>query len=62
MPGGMIDSGMFEEALTPFLQDVERYRTLGLPERASAYCLAILQGIYDFDTDSSTQYKEWAVD
>jgi len=21
-----------------------------------------LQGIYDFDKDSSTQYKEWAVD
>jgi hypothetical protein len=53
---------MFEEALAPFLQDVERYRTLGLPEQASACCLGILQGIYDFDKDSSTQYKEWAVD
>ncbi len=62
MDPGEMAFQMFEEALTPFLQDVERYRTLGLPERASAYCLAILQGIYDFDTDSSTQYKEWAVD
>jgi hypothetical protein len=64
---GYVDPGdaafqMFEEALAPFLQDLERYRTLGLPEQASACCLGILQGIYDFDKDSSTQYKEWAVD
>jgi hypothetical protein len=64
---GHVDPGepasqMFEEALAPFLQDMERYRTLGLPEQASACCLGILQGIYDFDKNSSTQYKEWAVD
>ena len=53
---------MFAEALAPFLQDMEKYRTLGRPEQASACCLGILQGIYDFDKDSSTQYKEWAVD
>ena len=46
---------MFEEALAPFLQDMERYRTLGLPTQASACCLGILQGIYDFGKDSSTQ-------
>jgi len=64
---GYVDPGeaafqMFEEALAPFLQDMERYRALGLPEQASACCLGILQGIYDFDKDSSTQYKEWGVD
>src|SRR5229473_3794898 len=64
---GYVDPGeaafqMFEEALAPFLQDMERYRTLGLHEQASACCLGILQGIHDFDKDSSTQYKEWAVD
>jgi hypothetical protein len=64
---GYVDPGeaafqMFEEALAPFLQDMERYRTLGLLEQASACCLGILQGIYNFDKDSSTQYKEWAVD
>jgi len=54
---GYVDPGeaafqMFEEALAPFLRDVERYRTLGKPEHASACCLGILQGIYDFDKDS----------
>ncbi len=58
---GYVDPGeaafqMFEEALAPFLLDVERYRTLGRPEEASAYCLGILKGIYGFDKDS------WAVD
>src|SRR5260370_12124351 len=63
---GYVDPGeaafqMFEEALAPFLQDMERYRTLGLPEQANACCLGILQGIYDFAEESSTQYNEWAV-
>src|SRR6267154_2047164 len=57
---GYVDPGeaafqMFAEALSPFLRDMERYQTLGLPERASACCLGILQGIYDFDEESSTQ-------
>ena len=58
---GEVAFQMFGEALAPFLQDMERYRTLGQPEQASACCLGILQGIYEFDKDSSTQCREWAV-
>src|SRR5260370_8314055 len=57
---GYVDPGdaafqMLEHTLAPFLQDIKRYRTLGLPEQASAWCLGMLRGIYDFDRDSSDQ-------
>jgi len=53
---------MFEEALSPFRDDVEKYKKLSMPKEAALYCLGILKGIYEFDKDSKTQYKEWAVD
>ena len=53
---------MFEEALSPFRDDVEKYKKLSMPKEATLYCLGILKGIYAFDKDSKTQYKEWAVD
>ena len=33
-----------------------------MPKEATLYCLGILKGIYAFDKDSRTQYKELAVD
>jgi hypothetical protein len=64
---GYVDPGdaaweMFEEALRPFRDDVEKYKKLSMPKEATLYCLGILKGIYAFDKDSKTQYKEWAVD
>ena len=53
---------MFEEALSPFRDDVEKYKKLSMPKEAALYCLGVLKGIYAFDKDSKTQYKEWAVD
>ena len=53
---------MFEEALSPFRSDVEKYKKLSMRKEAALYCLGILKGIYAFDKDSKTQYKEWAVD
>jgi len=53
---------MFEEALSPFRDDVEKYKKLSMPKEATLYCLGILKGIYAFDKDSKTQCKEWAVD
>jgi hypothetical protein len=53
---------MFEEVLRPFRYDVEKYKKLSMPKEATLYCMGILKGIYTFDKDSKTQYKEWAVD
>ena len=53
---------MFEEALRPFREEVEKYKKLSMLKEAALYCRGILKGIYEFDKDSTTQYKEWAVD
>ena len=37
---------MFEEALSPFRDDVEKYKKLSMPKEAALYCLGILKGIY----------------
>ena len=64
---GYLDPGdvaweMFEEALRPFREEVEKYKKLSMLKEAASYCQGILKGIYEFDKDSATQYKEWAVD
>lgn len=53
---------IFEEALQPFRQEIEKYRKLAMFREADRHCRGILKGIYDFDEESSTQYKEWAID
>jgi len=64
---GYVDPGdaaweMFEEALRPFREEVEKYKKLSMLKEAALYCRGILKGIYEFDKNSTTQYKEWAVD
>ncbi len=53
---------MFEEALRPFREEVEKYRQLSMLEEAESTCQGLLKGIYQFDKESATEYKEWAVD
>lgn len=64
---GYVDSGdaawqMFEEALKPFEDAAEKYKRLSMSTQARSCCEGILKGIYDFHRDSSTEYKNWAVD
>jgi hypothetical protein len=65
--GGYVDPGdaaweMFEEALEPFQEEVAKYKQLSMQKEAELTYLGILKGIYDFPRESSTEYKQWAVD
>lgn len=53
---------VFEEALEPFVAKLREYLKLEMCTQADEYCLGVLQGIYDFDHDSESEYREWAVD
>ncbi len=53
---------MFEAALEPFRQDMLNYQQLSMYEQAEAICFGILKGVYDFEWDSTTEFKDWAVD
>ncbi len=64
---GYVDPGdaeleMFEEALKPFQDEVDKYKQLSMLQEADLACQGILKGIYKFDKESSTEYKQWAVD
>lgn len=64
---GYVDPGdaaweMFEEALKPFQDEVDKYKQLSMLQEADLACQGILKGIYDFHKESSTEYKQWAVD
>jgi hypothetical protein len=53
---------MFEEALEPFLNEMEKYQKMGLEKEAKNYCIGIINGIKDYDVNSNSEFKDWAVD
>ncbi len=64
---GYVDPGdaaweMFEEVLLPFLDEVNKYKQLSMLREADLAYRGILRGIYAFHEESSTEYKQWAVD
>ncbi|MBI4771100.1 MAG: hypothetical protein HY784_12000 [Chloroflexi bacterium] len=50
------------EALGPFLVDMARYNDLGMAEESVFACLGILSGLYRFDNESVSKFKDWATD
>lgn len=53
---------MFEEALKPFQDEIEKYKSMSMSMQARRCCEGILKGIYMFHNESATEYKDWAVD
>jgi hypothetical protein len=53
---------MFEEALEPLQTEMTRLMGISMLREAAIYCKGILKGIYDFHTESRTEYKAWAED
>lgn len=53
---------MCEEALRPVLEEWRRCRELGRLEDAEHYCMGLLLGLHLFETESQTEFREWAED
>ncbi len=53
---------IFEDALAPFRDEVIKYQRLSMYDEAKKCCLGILEGIYKFEKESPSEYKDWAVD
>ena len=53
---------MFEEAIEPFLQEMYRLYDLRMHQEAKLYCMGILKGIYQYEEDSGSEFKDWATD
>ena len=53
---------MFEEALEPFLRDMQRLLSLKMYKEAKLHCMAILKGIYQYEEESKSEFKDWATE
>ena len=53
---------MFEDALEPFMQHMQKCQNLSMNDQAKSYCMGLLKGIHLFETESTTEYKDWASD
>lgn len=53
---------MVEEQLAPFAQELFRLIDLGLSDEAKLYCMGVLKGLYLYQTESRSEFKNWAVD
>jgi hypothetical protein len=53
---------IIEEELQPFFDQVERYHELGMLEQEATYCMAVILGIYRFEHESKSEFKQLAED
>jgi hypothetical protein len=53
---------LMEEELEPYVDQVERYHELGMPQQEAAYCMGVILGIYQFDRESKSEFRELAED
>ena len=53
---------MFEEAISPFIDEMKKLQNRNQPAAAKTYCIGIIKGLWRFDEDSSSDFKDWACD
>lgn len=57
-----VASQMIEAVLAPYLEELSRYQALGLNLEAGELCRGLLLGLYQFEHESKSQFKDWATD
>jgi len=55
-------SQMIKEMLKPFLEELDRYQQVGMNTEANRMCMGLLLGLYRFEHESSSEFKNWATD
>ncbi len=53
---------MIEEVLFPYKEQVKKYQDIGMSHQAKTYCMGVLKGIYQYDHESESEFKNWATD
>lgn len=53
---------MIEAVLAPYLEELSRYQALDLNLEAGEMCQGLLLGLYQFEHESKSQFKDWASD
>jgi hypothetical protein len=53
---------MFEDVMTPYLDELKRLVALNMTLQANEMCKGLLLGLYLFDHESNSEFKDWAPD
>ncbi len=53
---------MVKEILEPFLEELRRYQGMRLNDEVNQFCMGLLLGLYRFERESQSQFKDWAPD
>ncbi len=60
-PGEAADE-MVDEVIEPYLAQLKKYQKLGLNTQANKMCMGLLLGLYQFEYESTSEFKDWAPD
>jgi hypothetical protein len=53
---------MIEEELEPFKAKFSQYLKAGNLREAQLFCMGIIEGLYQFEYESNSEFKDWAPD
>jgi hypothetical protein len=51
-----------EEALQPFIDEMKKNQQRALPAVAKAYCIGIIKGLWAYEEESCSDFKDWVTD
>jgi hypothetical protein len=53
---------LIEEELQPYFDQLGRYRELGMTKQEHAYCKGVILGIYRYEQESKSEFRDWSID
>jgi hypothetical protein len=53
---------MFEGALSPLIDEMKSNQQRALPAAAKFYCTGIIKGLWKFEEESNSDFKDWVTD
>jgi hypothetical protein len=60
-PGEAADE-MIDEIAKPYLEELKKLQALGMSTQANRMCMGLLLGLYKFEHESTSEFKDWAGD
>lgn len=53
---------IIEEELQAHFDQVQRYHELNMPDQEATYCMGVILGMYRFEHEFKSEFKEWSTD
>ena len=53
---------MIKEVMSPFLDELRWYQKMRLNDKANQLCMGLLLGLYRFEHESTSEFKDWSPD